>query len=74
MAIAWPPLWWKNRNWLEKLWVNRLFHLRALFLFLPTRNSLMDGNDTRRRRHRLARFALGRPPAVRRQSGRHKWL
>jgi len=21
MVIAWPPLWWKNRNWLEKLWL-----------------------------------------------------
>jgi Domain of unknown function (DUF4349) len=21
MVIAWPPLWWKDRNWLEKLWL-----------------------------------------------------
>jgi hypothetical protein len=21
MAIAWPPLWWKDRNWLKKLWL-----------------------------------------------------
>lgn len=21
MAIAWPPLWWKDRNWLEKPWL-----------------------------------------------------